>query len=190
MACAFCGSAEPTREATLYQNIGMIAVFRHATLKGPFCRGCMEHYFWRYTLVTGALGWWGIISFVLTPLMLVNNLIQWLLTLRATALRPAQGTSLIDTAPRSSTLCPRCLTPHPGAVAPGRAVWASLVVCALLLVWSVSLLVGISQHRTDPSNFWVVLAFAAIIGGTLVSFAMLLRHPLRQCAACGHRWPE
>lgn len=190
MACAFCGSAEPTRQATLYQNIGMIAVFRYATLKGPFCRGCIQHYFWRYTLVTGALGWWGIISFVLTPLMLLNNLVQWLLTLRATAHQPTPISGIADTAPRSATLCPRCLAPHPSTVAPSRAVWASLVVCALLLLWSLSLLVNISQHRTDPGNGWVVLAFAAIIGGTLVSFLMLLRHPLRQCASCGYRWPE
>ena len=189
MACAFCGSGEPTRQATLYQNIGMIALHRYATLKGPFCHGCMQHYFWRYSLVTGALGWWGIISFVITPLILVNNLVQWLLTLRVTGRQPMAISGSAALTPRSATMCPRCHAPHASTVAPSRAVWASLVVCALLVVWSISLLVGISQHRTNPSNVWVVLAFAMIVVGTLVSFVMLLRHPLHQCASCGARWP-
>ncbi|HKW88221.1 MAG TPA: hypothetical protein VJN21_05640 [Candidatus Acidoferrales bacterium] len=60
------------------QNIGMVVTRRRAKASGLMCRRCIRAYFKSYTLTTLFLGWWGLISFVVTPVFLVNNLVQFL----------------------------------------------------------------------------------------------------------------
>jgi hypothetical protein len=57
------------------RHIGLIVAFQSADLRGYFCKDCFMKSFWRYTLVTFFFGWWGLVSFFLTPIVLVNNLI-------------------------------------------------------------------------------------------------------------------
>lgn len=72
-ACDACGAYAPVQHATYHQNTGMLVMRRHKQAGGAFCRSCHFRIFWRLTLHTAVLGWWGTISFVLTPLFLINN---------------------------------------------------------------------------------------------------------------------
>jgi hypothetical protein len=76
--CEACLRAAPTKQIELYQNIGALVMRFHKTLKGNLCRQCIDKYFWEYTLYTLFLGWWGVISFIVTPIFLVNNVVRYL----------------------------------------------------------------------------------------------------------------
>jgi hypothetical protein len=77
--CATCRAAGPTKYVELYQNIGMLIARRTISVKQHLCRNCIGRYFKSYTLTTLILGWWGTISFFITPLILVNNCVRFLL---------------------------------------------------------------------------------------------------------------
>ena len=59
----------------------MLVMRRQWTLEGRFCKKCINKYFWNYTLTTLLLGWWGTISFLVTPFYLVNNIARYLTAL-------------------------------------------------------------------------------------------------------------
>lgn len=48
----------------------------HTSIKGRFCRKCIADTFWEFTPLTLLLGWWGALSFFITPIVLLNNLIM------------------------------------------------------------------------------------------------------------------
>jgi hypothetical protein len=186
MLCESCGRPSSTQSATLYQNIGMIAVFRYRTLKGTYCKLCITHYFWEYTLVTLALGWWGVISFILTPLVLVNNL-YYFLRAQLGQQQPHLGApQRLGTTPEA---CPRCHSFQTRTVGLSRSVWASILISLLLLMWAGYLSLQMIQHRT-PSPNWVVVGF--FVGINLLvalCLVMVLRHPLGRCMQCHWTWP-
>ncbi len=76
--CEACLRPAPTKQVEFYQNIGALVMRFHKTLKGNLCRQCIDRYFWEYTLYTLFLGWWGVISFIVTPFFLLNNVIRYL----------------------------------------------------------------------------------------------------------------
>jgi hypothetical protein len=45
------------------------------------CKSCIHQHFWDYTLFTVCLGWWSIISFLLTPFIVLHNIIRYLFCL-------------------------------------------------------------------------------------------------------------
>jgi hypothetical protein len=87
MYCQSCGAAAPTKYVEFYQNIGLVLLRLHNSVKGRLCRSCIRKYFWEYTLITAVAGWWGVISFFVTPCFLVNNTVQYLLCLGMPASR-------------------------------------------------------------------------------------------------------
>lgn len=74
MACQMCQADVPTKYVHFYQNIGMLVIRTTKNLKGNLCRACIGKVFQQYTLTTFFLGWWGVISLVMTPFILINNL--------------------------------------------------------------------------------------------------------------------
>lgn len=76
--CESCGLQAPTRRVNFYQNIGMVFSRSHSEITGNFCRRCIRKYFKSYTLTTLFLGWWGLISFIVTPFMLLFNIVDYL----------------------------------------------------------------------------------------------------------------
>ena len=85
MICQSCGVDAPTQKVLFIQHISAVVMFSHKRIGGHFCRNCVRKYFREYTLKTLALGWWGVISVVATPVVLVLNLCNWL---RAWSLAP------------------------------------------------------------------------------------------------------
>ncbi len=81
MLCQVCGVEAPTKKVTFYQHMGAIVLMFTKTMKGKLCKSCINKTFWKFSLMTLFLGWWGVISFFLTPLVLLNNFIRYLFCL-------------------------------------------------------------------------------------------------------------
>ena len=72
--CRACRRRLPLRDVTFRRNIGALIVRFHATASGPMCKGCVDKYFWSYTLATVAVGWLGTISLIVAPIYVVTNI--------------------------------------------------------------------------------------------------------------------
>jgi hypothetical protein len=80
--CQSCGVEAPTKHVVFYQNIGALVMRFHKEIEGNLCKSCIHKYFWEFTLITLFLGWWGVISFVMTLFFYIpNNIIRYLLSL-------------------------------------------------------------------------------------------------------------
>ncbi|HNB53758.1 MAG TPA: DnaJ domain-containing protein [Anaerolineales bacterium] len=71
--CESCGLSCDTKYVEFYENVGLVYIRYHRSAKGNFCQPCIDYYFWNFTGKTMLLGWWGVISFILTPFILLNN---------------------------------------------------------------------------------------------------------------------
>jgi hypothetical protein len=76
--CQNCGQRAPTRYVVFYQNIGLLILRLGKVMQGRLCKACIHKTFWEYTLITFFAGWWGLISFFLTPFFLINNVVRYL----------------------------------------------------------------------------------------------------------------
>jgi hypothetical protein len=72
--CKVCGQPRPTINGSLHRHIGAVVLMFHAHIRGHLCQECIKRIFWQFTPLTLAAGWWGIISFFVTPVVLVNNI--------------------------------------------------------------------------------------------------------------------
>jgi len=75
MICQNCQKEAPTWNVTFYRVIGLIAGFSYKRITGHLCESCINKFFEEYTLTTFLLGWWGLISFFLTPAFIISNLL-------------------------------------------------------------------------------------------------------------------
>lgn len=81
MICQYCGVEAPTKYVDFHQNIGVLFIRFGKSIDGQLCKTCIHHHFWSMTTTTILLGWWGLISFFLTPIFLVNNVVRYLFSL-------------------------------------------------------------------------------------------------------------
>lgn len=72
--CESCGIEAPTKYVEFYQNVGLLVMRFHKSVKGNLCKSCGTRFFWEFTLKTFFLGWWGVISFVVNVFFMLNNL--------------------------------------------------------------------------------------------------------------------
>lgn len=72
--CQHCGAIKPLRKAHYYKNIGMLLARRNQEIQGYFCKQCNKKLFLEYFMTDLFLGWWGTISFLITPFYLLFNL--------------------------------------------------------------------------------------------------------------------
>jgi hypothetical protein len=115
MRCEVCGVEAETRHVTFYQNIGALVVRFVSTVEGHLCKSCIHSHFWSMTLVSLLLGWWGVISFLLNPFFILNNLIRYLLCL---GMKPPSRTPARDETARAAPT-PRAPS-HDGCYLCGR----------------------------------------------------------------------
>jgi hypothetical protein len=82
--CEGCGSHEGIVHVHFLKNTGMLILRQTSTLQANLCRGCGLREGAAMTLHTAVLGWWGMISFVITCVALPVNLLQlwWLAGVR------------------------------------------------------------------------------------------------------------
>jgi hypothetical protein len=90
MRCQTCGCNAPTKYVSFHQNIGAVVMRFRKEVKGELCKNCIHSYFWKFTLTTLAVGWLGIISMILAPLFIINNIFYYLgsLGLKSAVTRP------------------------------------------------------------------------------------------------------
>ena len=49
----------------------------HKNIEGELCKTCVHKNFWKMTLTTLLLGWWSVVSLIVTPVFLVLNLMNY-----------------------------------------------------------------------------------------------------------------
>jgi len=96
--CQGCGVEAPTRYAEYHQNIGALVVRFGKSYKGQLCKRCMHKYFWQTSLTTLFLGPWGMISLIVTPFFLINNVARYLAALPMPAVPPGARVPQLDAA--------------------------------------------------------------------------------------------
>jgi hypothetical protein len=79
--CAVCGVRGAVMHASYYQNTGMLIMRQSRHFAATVCRGCSANVCGKMTLHCMVLGWWGMISMVLNPLFIANNLVVLLVSL-------------------------------------------------------------------------------------------------------------
>ncbi len=77
MICQNCGREAPTKYVAFYQNIGMLFMRMMYSAEGDFCKPCIHQTFWTYFAVNLTLGWWGIISLIINPFLILNNVFRY-----------------------------------------------------------------------------------------------------------------
>ncbi|HTW94833.1 MAG TPA: hypothetical protein VMD30_08575 [Tepidisphaeraceae bacterium] len=75
--CQTCGIEAPSKYIEFYSNIGMVVARQTRFIKGYQCKRCIHKNFWKYSLMDLTLGWWGMISVVVTPIYFINNLARY-----------------------------------------------------------------------------------------------------------------
>ncbi|MEX0724617.1 MAG: hypothetical protein WEB58_12925 [Planctomycetaceae bacterium] len=81
MICQDCGVEAETKHVAFHQNIGALFVRFPKSVQGRLCKSCIHKHFWAMTTTTLFLGWWGTISFLVTPFFIFNNVGRYLLCL-------------------------------------------------------------------------------------------------------------
>lgn len=76
--CECCGMLSETKYIHFCENKGFIVMRSYKSVKGNLCRYCINYFFWNMTGVTFLLGWWGLISAIVTPFILLNNIFRYL----------------------------------------------------------------------------------------------------------------
>jgi hypothetical protein len=90
--CQQCGRTAATRHVKFFRIIGAVIVFQFTVSGGFLCKSCIHRYFWDYTLITLCLGWWGCLSFVFTPFVILHNIFRYAFCLGMPA-RPKEHTT-------------------------------------------------------------------------------------------------
>ena len=91
MICQVCRVEASTRYVAFYQNIGALVVRFSRSIQGKLCKSCIHKHFWGMTGTTFVLGWWGYISLVVTPFILLNNIGRYVVCLAMPSVPPGAG---------------------------------------------------------------------------------------------------
>ncbi|MFN0017293.1 MAG: hypothetical protein ACKVP0_03475 [Pirellulaceae bacterium] len=78
MYCQKCGIEAPTKYVAMYQNIGALVMRFSSSVEGNLCKNCIHSTYWTMTGINMTLGWWGMISLVVTPFFIINNTVRYL----------------------------------------------------------------------------------------------------------------
>jgi len=71
--CEVCGCA-PANFATFRGHRGLLVLMQFRQISGVFCRDCALETFRDMTAATLLQGWWGFLSFFITPAVVLVNL--------------------------------------------------------------------------------------------------------------------
>lgn len=183
MVCQVCERQVPTRAVSLQLNVGMLIMRSHRAIKGNLCRACTTRFFWEFTLITATLGWWGLISFFLTPIFLVNNGIQ---LIKGRALPPAPPQWQLAA---SSSICPRCQAPALQPERFGTQPLIALGVGIVFIAWGLYLLFLRTAANNATGNR-IIGAIVLVMGIVAIAgFMLLQRSRMRICLQCQLRVP-
>ena len=106
MFCQCCGIEAPTKKTAFYQNIGALVMRFSQSVEGNLCKDCIHKNFWKMTMTTLFLGWWGMISCIVTPFFLLNNIGRYLMALPMPPVPPDASVPRLTNKDREN------ITPH------------------------------------------------------------------------------
>ncbi len=89
--CQRCGFEAPNKYVQYTENVGLFIVRFRNHFAGHLCKKCNRRVYWRMTMVNVLLGWWGIVSLLMTPGILIDNLIWRLRTRSIPSSPPGSG---------------------------------------------------------------------------------------------------
>jgi len=75
--CATCKNVRLTKYIEFHRNVGMLYLRRTYVMRGKLCKTCVRKYFWEFELKNLLLGPWGVISLVVTPIYLIQNVVTY-----------------------------------------------------------------------------------------------------------------
>ena len=81
MICQDCDVEAETKYVSFHQKIGALFMRFPKSVEGRLCKSCIHKHFWGMSTTTLFLGWWGTISFIVTPFFLLNNIARYLFCL-------------------------------------------------------------------------------------------------------------
>lgn len=73
-SCHLCGVYAPLKYVSFNQNVGMLIMREYKQVGGNLCKNCINKTFWRFTLITLAIGWLGVISLFVAPFFIIGNI--------------------------------------------------------------------------------------------------------------------
>lgn len=76
LVCRICGGG-PAVGAGAGAHVGILVVMMLRRVDGPLCRDCGIAAVRRMSAITLWAGWWGLLSFIFGPLILLINLLNW-----------------------------------------------------------------------------------------------------------------
>src|SRR4029078_13093079 len=89
--CVMCAERPAVPVARIRENIGKLVARRHVTYAGRFCPSCLHRCYARATARTFFLGWWGLVSLLVTPIFLIANALCYRRALREVGGTPADA---------------------------------------------------------------------------------------------------
>lgn len=75
--CQLCQQMRPTRSVTFNRNVGMLVLRRMYKFTGQLCKTCIRRKFWEFQGKNLLLGPWGMISLLMTPILLIQNTVTY-----------------------------------------------------------------------------------------------------------------
>jgi hypothetical protein len=76
--CQACGADAPTKFVEFHQNMGALVMRFRRRVRGNLCKQCINQHFWKMTGTTIAVGWLGVISLVIAPIFVINNVVRYI----------------------------------------------------------------------------------------------------------------
>jgi len=73
--CRKCGVEAPTKYVSFHQNIGALVMRFSKSISAELCKNCIKSTFTEFTLITATVGWFGFISIIITPFIIINNVV-------------------------------------------------------------------------------------------------------------------
>jgi hypothetical protein len=92
--CQLCRASGPVADVHYWQNTGLLIVRQQREVAGRLCRTCSLRSFRDLTLHTLFFGWWGMISFFVTPVFLVLNVWSLVITLELPSIQASRRARL------------------------------------------------------------------------------------------------
>jgi hypothetical protein len=127
LQCRFCGCV-PAVDVTFRGHQGMLVIMRFLHLGGPYCRDCGLATFRQMTARTLVQGWYGLLSFLITPITVLVNLTERAKVARLPAPQPfPYGPSRAPMNPEPPLLA------RPMAIV-GLAIPVALVLALIILI--------------------------------------------------------
>lgn len=94
--CQACGEYSFTAHSTYRKNIGLVFIRRYKEAEGDLCAHCNESLFWNAFLTNLFLGWWGVISFVINPFLILMNIGNYISSWKIRRLAEPYAKSAVD----------------------------------------------------------------------------------------------